>query len=87
MPQTKTAAPVLQHRDGQTKKFITCILPHAVKIFKCFANFTLLGCAICAVCAVAGLAQGGGVASLAGLIACLLGGWAAVTLREVPADD
>ena len=26
MPQTKTAAPVLQHRDGQTKKFITCIL-------------------------------------------------------------
>lgn len=87
MNTTKIAAPVLQHRNGQTKKFITYILPHAVRICKCFANFTLLGCAIGAVCAVSGLAQGGGAASLAGLIACLLGGWAAVTLREVPADD
>lgn len=87
MTKTKNAAPVLQHRDGQTKKIITCILPHAVRICKCFANFALLGCAIGAVCAVAGLAQGGGAASLAGLIACLLGGWAAVTLLEVPADD
>lgn len=87
MNTTKIAAPVLQHRDGQTKKFITCILPHAVKICKCFANFTLLGCAIGAVCAVAGLAQGGGAASLAGLIACLLGGWAAITLREGLNDD
>ena len=34
-------------------------------------------------CAVAALAQGGGAASLAGLAACLLGGWAAITLREV----
>lgn len=83
MNTTKIAAPVLQHRDGQTKKFITCILPHAVKIFKCFANFTLLGCAIGTICAAAGLAEGGGVVSLAGLIACLLGGWAAITLREV----
>lgn len=87
MNTTKIAAPVLQHRDGQTKKIITCILPHAVKICKCFANFTLLGCAIGAVCAAAGLSEGGGSASLAGLIACLLGGWAAVTLREMPADD
>ena len=83
MPQTKTAAPVLQHRDGQTKKIITRIVPHAVRICKCFANFALLGCAIGTICAVAGLAEGGGVASLAGLIACLLGGLAAVTLREV----
>lgn len=83
MNTTKIAAPVLQHRDGQTKKIINCIVPHAVRICKCFANFTLLGCAIGAVCAAAGLAEGGGVASLAGLIACLLGGWAAITLREV----
>jgi hypothetical protein len=87
MNTTKIAAPVLQHRNGQTKKFINRIIPHAVKICKCFANFALLGCAIGTVCAAAGLAQGGGAASLAGLIACLLGGWAAVTLREVPADD
>lgn len=87
MNTTKIAAPVLQHRNGQTKKFINRIVPHAVKICKCFANFALLGCAIGAVCAVAGLAQGGGAASLAGLIACLLGALAAVTLREVPADD
>lgn len=87
MNTTKIAAPVLQHRDGQTKKFITCILPHAVRVCKCLANFTLLGCAIGTICAAAGLADGGGVASLAGLIACLLGGWAAVTLREMPADD
>ena len=65
MPQTKTAAPVLQHRDGQTKKFITCILPHISPICK------------------AALTQGGGASALAGLAACLLGGWAAITLREV----
>lgn len=87
MNTTKIAAPVLQHRNGQTKKIINCIVPHAARICKCFANFALLGCAIGAVCAVAGLAQGGGAASLAGLIACLLGGWAAITLREVSADD
>lgn len=87
MNTAKTAAPVLQHRNGQTKKIMNCIVPHAVRICKCFANFALLGCAIGAVCAAAGLAQGGGVASLAGLIACLLGGLAAVTLLEVPADD
>ena len=83
MPKTKTAAPVLQHRNGQTKKFITCILPHISPICKAFANFALLGCAIGAVCAVAGLAEGGGAAALPGLAACLLGGWAAITLREV----
>ena len=87
MNTTKTAAPVLQHRDGQTKKFITFILPHLGKVCKCFANFALLGCAIGAVCAVAGLAEGGGAASLAGLIACLLGGWAAIMLREGLNDD
>lgn len=83
MNTTKIAAPVLQHRNGQTKKFINRIVPHAARICKCFANFTLVGCAIGAVCAVSGLAQGCGAASLAGLAACLLGGWAAVTLREV----
>ena len=83
MPQTKTAAPVLQHRNGQTKKFITCILPHLARVCKAFANFALLGCAIGAVCAVAGLAEGAGAASLAGLAACCLGGWAAIILREV----
>lgn len=87
MTKTKNAAPVLQHRDGQTKNFITCIVPHAARICKCFANFALLGCATGAICAVAGFAEGGGAASLAGLISCLLGGLAAVTLREVPADD
>lgn len=87
MPQTKTAAPVLQHRDGQTKKIINGIVPHAVRICKCFSNFALLACAVGALCAVAGIAEGGGVASLAGLIACLLGFWAAVTLREGLNDD
>ena len=62
MPQTKTAAPVLQHRDGQTKKFITRILPHISPICKAFANFTLTACGLGALCAVAALAQGGGAA-------------------------
>ena len=87
MPQTKTAAPVLQHRDGQKKKFITCILPHFARICKCLANFALLGCCLGTLCAVTGLAQGGGAASLAWLAACLLGGWAAITLREGLNDD
>ena len=73
MPQTKTAAPVLQHRDGQTKNIITCILPHLARVCKVCANFALLGCGLGALCAVAALAQGGGAASLAGLAACLLG--------------
>lgn len=83
MPQTKTAAPVLQHRNGQTKKLITCILPHVSPICKAFANFTLTACGLGALCAVAALGQGGGAASLAGLTGCLLGGWTAITLREV----
>lgn len=83
MSQTKTAAPVLQHRDGQTKKFITCILPYISPICKVFANFTLTACGLGALCAVTALAEGCGAASLAGLAACLLGGWAAITLREV----
>lgn len=81
MPQTKTAAPVLQHRDGQTKNFITCILPYISPICKAFANFTLTACGLGALCAVAALAQGGGAAAMAGLACCLLGGWAAITLR------
>ena len=83
MPQTKTAAPVLQHRNGQTKKIITCILPYISPICKAFANFTLTACGLGALCAVAALAQGGGASALAGLASCLLGGWAAITLREV----
>lgn len=83
MPQTKIAAPVLQHRNGQTKNFITCILPHISPICKVCANFALLGCGLGALCAVAALAQGGGASTLAGLACCLLGGWAAITLREV----
>lgn len=83
MPQTKTAAPVLQHRDGQTKKFITCILPHLARVCKAFANFTLTACGLGALCAVAALAQGCGAAAMAGLAAYLLGGWASIALREV----
>ena len=83
MPQTKTAAPVLQHRNGQTKKIIPCILPYISPIGKAFANFTLTACGLGALCAVAALAQGGGAASLAGLAGCLLGGWASIALREV----
>ena len=83
MPQTKTAAPVLQHRNGQTKNIITCILPHLARVCKVCANFALLGCGLGALCAVAALAQGGGAAAMAGLAGCLLGGWAAITLREV----
>lgn len=85
MPQTKTAAPVLQHRNGQTKKFITCILPHLARVCKAFANFALLGCGLGVLCAVTALAEGAGAASLAGLAACCLGGWAAIMLREVAA--
>ena len=81
MPQTKTAAPALQHRNGQTKNFITCILPHLARVCKVCANFALLGCGLGALCAATALTQGGGAASLAGLAACLLGGWAAITLR------
>ena len=83
MPQTKTAAPVLQHRNGQTKNFITCILPHLARVCKVCANFALLACGLGALCAVAALGQGGGAAAMAGLAGCLLGGWAAITLREV----
>ena len=83
MPKTKTAAPALQHRDGQTKKFITCILPHLARVCKVCANFTLLGCGLGALCAVTALAEGGGAAAMAGLAACCLGGWASITLREV----
>lgn len=71
MPQTKTAAPVLQHRNGQTKNIITCILPHLARVCKVCANFALLGCGL------------GALGAMAGLAACLLGGWAAITLREV----
>ena len=83
MPQTKTAAPVLQHRNGQTKKFITCILPHLARVYKYLANFTLTACGLGTLCAVTALAEGGGAAAMAGLAACCLGGWAAITLREV----
>ena len=83
MPENKIAAPVLQHRDGQTKKLITCILHHLARVCKVCANFALLGCGLGALCAVAALAKGGGAAAMAGLAGCLLGGWAAVTLREV----
>ena len=83
MPQTKTAAPVLQHRNGQTKKIINCILPHLARVCKYLANFTLTACGLGALGAVAALAEGYGAAALPGLAACLLGGWAAITLREV----
>ena len=81
MPQTKTAAPVLQHRDGQTKNIITCILPHLARVCKVCANFTLTACGLGALCAVAALAQGGGASALAGLAGCLLGGWAALKVH------
>ena len=83
MPQTKTAAPALQHRNGQTKKIITCILPHLARVCKVCANFALLGCGLGALCAATALTQGGGASALAGLACWLLGGWAAITLREV----
>lgn len=83
MPQTKTAAPVLQHRNGQTKNIITCILPHLARVCKVCANFALLGCGLGALGAMAALGQGGGAAAMAGLACCLLGGWASIALREV----
>ena len=83
MPENKIAAPVLQHRNGQTKNFITCILPYISPICKAFANFTLTACGLGALCAATALTQGGGAAAMAELAACLLGGWAAITLREV----
>ena len=89
MPQTKTAAPVLQHRNGQTKKIITCILPYISPICKAFANFTLTACGLGALCAVAALAQFEPPLTLLDLGTATTievvgkGGWAAITLREV----
>ena len=81
MPENKIAAPVLQHRDGQTKKLITCILHHLARVCKVCANFALLGCGLGALCAATAMAQGGGVSALAGLACCLLGGWAALKVH------
>ena len=81
MPENKIAAPVLQHRDGQTKKFITCILHHLARVCKVCANFALLGCGLGALCAATALTQGGGAAAMAGLAACLLGGWGALKVH------
>ena len=81
MPENKIAAPVLQHRDGQKKKFITCILPYISPICKAFANFTLTACGLGALCAATALTQGGGAAAMAGLAACLLGGWGALKVH------
>ena len=83
MLQNDITAPVLQHRDGQTKKFITCILPYLARVCKVCANFALLACGLGALCAVTALAEGCGAAAMSGLTCCLLGGWAAITLREV----
>lgn len=89
MPQTKTAAPVLQHRNGHKCEISTyhaSILPHAALFFKYAlketANFALLACTFGAVCALCGLIEGGGTESLRGLAACLLGGWGAVKVME-----
>ena len=94
MPQTKTAAPVLEHRNGhkcEFESFHVSILPHAAPVFKYAlketANFALLACTFGAVCALCGLIEGGGLESLRGLAACLLGGWGAITLREGLNDD
>ena len=81
MTENKIAAPVLQHRNGQTKNFITCILPHISPICKAFANFTLTACGLGALCAATALTQGGGAAAMAGLAACLLGGWGALKVH------
>ena len=81
MPENKIAAPVLQHRDGQTKKLITCILPYISPICKAFANFTLTACGLGALCAATALTQGGGAAAMAGLAACLLGGWGSLKVH------
>lgn len=87
MTANKKSRPVycntLNGKKREIFRFHKSILAHIVPVCKCFANFTMLGCAIGTICAAAGLAEGGEVASLAGLIACLLGGWAAITLREV----
>ena len=81
MPENKIAAPVLQHRNGQTKNFITCILPHISPICKAFANFTLTACGLGALCAATAMTQGRGAAAMAGLAACLLGGWGALKVH------
>ena len=76
MTANKKSRPVycntLNGKKREIFQFHKSILAYIVPVCKCFANFTLLGCAIGAVCAVAGLAQGGEAASFAGLIACLL---------------
>lgn len=87
MTANKKSRPVycntLNGKKREIFRFHKSILAHIARACKCFANFALLACAVGAMCAVVGLAEGGGAEPLAGLIACLLGGWAAVTLREV----
>ena len=83
MPENKIAAPVLQHRDGQTKKLITCILPYISPICKAFANFTLTACGLGALCAATALAQGGGAAVFVWGIVVLLSDRPRVTVPVV----
>lgn len=90
MPQTKTAAPVLEHRNGHKREIEhlhASILLHTTPVFKYAlkeaVNFALLACTFGAVCALCGLIEGGGLESLRGLAACLLGGWGAMKVREV----
>lgn len=85
MPQTKTAAPVLQHRNGQTKKihhlYFTLHQPHLQGFRQSHANGLRAGRAVRR--GRIGPGRRGGILGLAGLACCLLGGWAAITLREV----
>lgn len=82
MPENKSAAQVLQHRDGKGKKSTVSIIPLAGQTIKCAANFAALVLAICAVCGVCALASGGGCAAAVGTLAAVVGCNAALGVRE-----
>ena len=83
MPENKSAAPVLQHRDGKGKKSTVSIIPLAGQTIKCAANFAALVLAICALCGLVGLAEGGGCAAAWRTLAAVVSMNAALGLREV----
>lgn len=82
MPENKSAAPVLAHRDGLKKDIIVSIIPLAMQGIKCAATFASLALAVCAGCGVCALASGGGCAAAAGTLAAVVGCNAALGVRE-----
>ena len=82
MPENKSAAPVLAHRDGLTKNIIASIIPLAMQGIKCAATFASLALAVCAGCGVCAMASGGGCAAAVGTLEAVVGCNAALGVRK-----